>query len=87
MCEKVRKGAYVMTFHAEDEMNADNFTVFDVENGILTGLIVERQRDVDTGESKYVIEGQSLGYRGVGIIAKLSPTDKLVIITVYDTEV
>jgi hypothetical protein len=33
----------------------DNF--YDVERAILTGEILERQRDCDTGESKYRIRG------------------------------
>ena len=37
--EKVRTRQYVMTLHAEDEMNDDGLTIFDVERGILTGEI------------------------------------------------
>ncbi|MBI2841294.1 MAG: DUF4258 domain-containing protein [Acidobacteria bacterium] len=76
-----------MTIHAEEEMNADGFTIFDVENGIFTGTIVERQRDIDTGEFKYVIEGESVEDRDIGVVAKLSPTRKLVIITVYEAKI
>ena len=41
-----------MTYHARKEMNDDGLTIYDVERGILTGAIVERQRDRTTGESK-----------------------------------
>ena len=75
-----------MTLHGEEEKDLEAFTIFDVENGILTGSIVERQKDVDTGEWKYVTEGEALDHRYVGIVGKLSPTDKLVIITVYGEE-
>ena len=86
MRAKVRTGEYVMTLHAEEEMDSDGFTIFDVENGILTGSIVERQRDTDTGEWKYVVDGETLDHTYIGIVAKLSPTNKLVIITIYGEE-
>ena len=41
-----------MTYHARKEMNDDGLTIYDVERGILTGAIVERQGDRTTGESK-----------------------------------
>jgi hypothetical protein len=73
-----------MTIHAEEEMNFDDFTIFDVENAILTGEIIGRQKDSETEEFKYIIEGLSLTNRTVGIVGKLSPTNKLVIITLYE---
>ena len=85
MREKVRKRQYVMTLHAEEEMNDDDLTIYDVERGILTGQIIERQRDLDTGEWKYLINGQTLAGGEVVVVAKLSVTGKLVIITVYLT--
>ncbi len=45
MREKVRTRQYVMTLHAEEEMDDDGLTIFDVERGILTGEVVERQKD------------------------------------------
>lgn len=73
-----------MTVHAEEEMNFDDFTIFDVENAILLGEIAARQRDPETGEFKYVVAGPALTGRRVGVVVKLSPTHKLVIITVYE---
>ena len=46
-----------MTYHARKEMNDDGLTIYDVERGILTGAIMERQGDRTTGESKYRPEG------------------------------
>jgi hypothetical protein len=40
--EKVRNREYIMTLHAEEEMNDDGFSIFDVESGLLTGQIRER---------------------------------------------
>ncbi len=45
MRELIRTRRYVMTLHAEDEMDADALTIFDVESVILTGQITERQHD------------------------------------------
>ena len=81
--EKVRTRQYVMTLHAEEEMDNDGLTIFDVEHGLLTGEIIERQKDKKTGEWKYLVEGQTLEDHPVVIATKLSPTDTLVIITVY----
>jgi hypothetical protein len=72
-----------MTLHAEEEMSEDNLTIHDIEQGILTGEILERQRDRITAESKYRIRGRTVDGGEVEIIAKLSPTGKVVIITVY----
>jgi len=58
--EKVRIRQYVMTLHAEEEMDHDGLTIFDIEHGLLTGEIIERQKDQKTGEWKYLVEGQTL---------------------------
>ena len=81
--EKVRNQEYVLTLHAEDEMAQDNLTSFDVENTLLTGKIVGRQRDLQNGEWKYVVEGQTLGSETAVVVTKLTFSRKLVIITVY----
>ena len=72
-----------MTYHARKEMNDDGLTIYDVESGILTGNIIERQRDRVTAEWKYRIRGETLIGDDIEVIAKLSPTSKLIIITVY----
>ena len=83
MREKIRTRQYVMTLHAEEEMDDDGLSIFDVERGILAGEIVERQKDRSTNEWKYVVEGQTMAGDAVVVVAKLSVTGKLVIITVY----
>jgi len=69
--------------HAEEEMDNDELSIFDIERCILTGKITERQKDTVTKEWKYVIEGQSVFGDHVGTVSKLSLTGKLIIITVY----
>lgn len=81
--DKILKRHYVMTLHAEEEMNDDSLTIYDVERGILTGKIVERQKDRVTSEWKYRIRGQTTFGGEVEVMVKLSPTGKLIIITVY----
>jgi hypothetical protein len=83
MQDKVRRRQYVMTYHARKEMQEDGFTIYDVERGLLTGEILERQRDRVTGESKYRIRGETMDGSEVEVLAKISPTGKLVILTVY----
>lgn len=81
--EKVQNQEYVLTLHAEDEMDQDNLTSFDVENALLSGKIVGRQRDLQSGEWKYVVEGQTHGSEIAVVVTKLTFSRKLVIITVY----
>ena len=81
--KKIRHRDYVMTVHAEEEMDDDGLTILDVESVVLTGTIVERQRDVRTHEWKYVIVGTSIDNDPVGVVCKFGPTGRLVILTTY----
>jgi hypothetical protein len=84
--EKVRAQRYVVTIHADEEMDEDHLLWSDVEYALLTGTIIERQQDRDTNEWKYVIFGKATDSRQIGIVTKLSPSGKVVILTVYDAE-
>ena len=44
-------------------MEDDGFTILDLENIILTGTLVERQKDQQTDETKIVIRGVALDSR------------------------
>ncbi len=79
----VQTSRYVATTHAVEEIEADGLTIFDVEHCILTGKIVEKQKDRDTSERKYLIEGRTVDGDQVVTVAKIAQTGKLVIITVY----
>lgn len=81
--EKIRTRQYVMTIHAEEEMSDDGLTIYGIEHSILTGKIVERQKDKSTGEWKYRIRGRTDEGDAVEALVKEGPTGKLVIITVY----
>ena len=83
MREKIRRRQYVMTLHAEEEMNDEGLTIYDVERTILTGEILERQKDRVTSEWKYCIRGETVEGGEVEVVVKQSPSGKLVIITLY----
>jgi hypothetical protein len=76
-------GRYVVTLHAEEEMDQDALSTFDVEKIVLTGRIVRRQPDRRPGEWKYLIRGRSITGEPAAVVVRLSPTATLVIITVY----
>lgn len=79
----IRSLNYVVSIHAAEELDDDNLTILDLENIILTGEIIERQRDRRTREVKCVIRGSTLDDRQAEIVAKIGPTGRLVVITVY----
>jgi hypothetical protein len=86
MREKVRRLDYVVTIHAEDEMDEDEYSIVDVENGVLTGRITQRQNDRTTGEVKYVLRGHARDGRDIWIVAKFGAIGKLIFITIFAPE-
>jgi len=84
MREKIRTRQYVMTLHAEEEMDDDGLTIYDVETVILTGEIIEQQRDRKSKERRYLMRGQTIdGEEFAVVVSKFGPTGKLIILTVY----
>ena len=81
--EKIRTNDYIMTLHAEEEMDNDDLSIFDIERCILAGTIIEKNKDNKTQELKYTVLGESVKGLKVGIITKFSIKGKLVIITVH----
>jgi len=82
--EKIRKRLYVLTLHADEEADNDGLSIFDVESVLLTGEILEQQRDRKCGERKYLVRGETVdGSRTAVVVCKFAPTEKLVILTVY----
>lgn len=84
--ECIRENRYIVTLHGEEEIDEDELSIFDVERAVLTGVIIERQKDSEKGEWKYIIRGQAIDGSIIAIVSKLSPTNKRVIITVYREE-
>lgn len=83
MRDRIRSRNYIMTLHADEEMSNDDLSVYDVEHGVLTGKIMERQKDRATAEWKYRVRGKTITGGNVEIVAKFGATGRLVIITVY----
>ena len=73
-----------MTTHADEEADAHGFSVFDVESAILTGEIVARQKESETGEWKYVICRDGVDGAALTVIAKFGASGQMLyILTVY----
>jgi hypothetical protein len=72
-----------VSIHAAEELEDDNLTILDLENIILTGKIVERQRDAKTREVKNIIHVRTLGSLEAETAVKVSRTGTLFVVTVY----
>ena len=79
----IRTLNYVVSTHAADELEDDNLTILDLENIVLTGQIIERQRDRATHDVKCVIQGSTREGAAAQVVAKVSRSGRLVVITVY----
>jgi hypothetical protein len=67
-------------------MDEDDLSIFDVERMILTGDIIERQKDQEAGEWKYLVRGHVIDGTDSVVVCKLGATGKMVVITVYREE-
>lgn len=83
MRESVRHSNYIVTLHAAEEMDDDDFSIYEVEHCILRGEIAGRQKEHKSTEWKYLLQGATFKERGICVVTKMSITGKLVIITVY----
>ena len=83
MRSAVNAGYLYLTLHANKELKADGLEFEDVAHCILTGEIIEQQSDLDHGEDKYVIYGDSRQGNEMAAVAKLGYNDAAIIITVY----
>jgi hypothetical protein len=79
----VRQHRYLVSSHAADELQHDELDILDPASIVLTGKIIERQRDHKTGEAKYVIRGITLASAIGCVVAKFDSIGRAVIITVY----
>ena len=81
--ECVRTNHYVVTTHAAEELDDDSLTIFDLERLILSGQVIERQKDKDPPERKVLIRGPTVDGDTAFAAVKLGPTGKLIIVTVF----
>lgn len=72
-----------MTFHASEEMAEDDLDILDVEQAVLNGQVVGREKDDPRG-TKYVIEGLATdGETSVGVVGRFQ-AERYLIITIYE---
>ena len=79
----IRSLNYALSIHAAEELEDDHLTILDFENLILTGTIVERQRDRRTREVKYIVRGTTLSGVSAETAVKIAPDGNLFALTVY----
>ncbi len=79
----IRSLDYSVSVHAADELEDDGLSILDLEAIILSGEIVERQRDRATGETKFVVRGDTLTQGEAECVVKVGPSGRLYVITVY----
>jgi hypothetical protein len=79
----IRSFDYSISVHAADELEDDGLSILDLEAIILSGAIVERQRDRATGETKFVIRGVTLKQAEAECVIKIGPSGRLYVITAY----
>jgi hypothetical protein len=84
--ECVRDRHYVVTLHADEELADEGLSILDVERAILHGHVAGRQRDVETGEWKYLVAGNSRMDDPIMVVVKFGPTGRMILITVFGDE-
>ncbi|HLN87068.1 MAG TPA: DUF4258 domain-containing protein [Candidatus Limnocylindrales bacterium] len=81
----VKRGDYILSIHAENELADDNLDELDLEAAILNGEIIRRERD-PIGRAKYVIEGTTLDGKDLTAVAQFFQTRQIVVfVTAYET--
>jgi hypothetical protein len=76
----VRDGLYYLTEHADDEAQAEDFDIYDIEQGVLNGKI----RKTWPKEGKCEVVGSALDDRKIGVVCRITQTGKVRVITVYE---
>ncbi len=73
-----------MSVHAAEEMAEDNLDILDIEQAILNGQVVRREKDDPRG-AKYVVEGLATdGTTSVGVVGRFLRSERYLIITIYE---
>lgn len=83
MRQSVRINRLIVQGHAYDEMIDDELLKADLEQCVLQGVIVERQWDEDFKEWKYLVEGKTLDYDNMCVVARLGYNEATVVITAF----
>jgi hypothetical protein len=73
-----------MTVHAMEEMAEDDLDIVDIEQAVLTGQVVRRDKDDPRGP-KYVVEGLATDSDiRVGVVGRFQVSERYLIVTVYE---
>jgi hypothetical protein len=73
-----------MTVHAMEEMAEDDLDILDVEQAVMTGRVVRREKDDPRG-TKYIVEGFATdGETSVGVVGRFQGREHYLIITIYE---
>ncbi|MDL2717234.1 MAG: DUF4258 domain-containing protein [Acidobacteriota bacterium] len=81
--ELIRAGEYGLTIHALEELEHDGLAGEDLERILLSGRIVERQRDADTGHYKYLVLGQCRSETPAYAVVKFADPKRVLVLTVF----
>lgn len=77
--KRVQEQHYIMTLPSEQEMVDDNLTIWDIQNAILSGDIVEGRQDPATSEWSYCIRGATMDGATIEVLVRLGVTGKVII--------
>ena len=79
----ISRGEYDLTVHAVEEMTGDDLDVYDIENAVLTGVLVNEQTDDPRG-TRYTIAGFASDRKTrVEVVGRFKETGVFLVITVY----
>ena len=70
------------SLHATEELEDDGLTILDLESVLLSGDIVERQRDRITREAKVVVRGSTVEGETAECVVKRGASGRLYIIRI-----
>ena len=76
----VRNGLYYLSEHADNEALLEDFDIYDVENGLLSGKV----RRTWPKENKYEVVGKTVDGRTIGIVCRMTTGGKVRVITAYE---
>ena len=83
--QKIIDEKYIVSSHAEEELEDDDLDIYDLENAILKGY-VEKKLKEDIRGTRYKIEGPALDGRIIHIICRHKEIGNLLVITAYTLE-
>ncbi|OGW17789.1 MAG: hypothetical protein A3G93_15260 [Nitrospinae bacterium RIFCSPLOWO2_12_FULL_45_22] len=67
MRDKIRNREYILTIHGEEEMDNDSLSIYDLEHRILTGRILERQKDLFFTKGQEILPQINHGLLGLAL--------------------